>query len=99
MAFEQFDTFAFRFTTEDGKPPIIYLLRKDFDTPQDCFFEGKVPHWDDPLTKHMTWGNVAGPINLKLAQEEYAYYVGLVEIANKVGLPGHFAMQKAKEHN
>lgn len=79
-----FDTYAFRFAL-DGAPDsrrIVYLLRKDFVTPQDCFYEDDeehVPHWHQDTARAMTWGRMAGPLDLVLGPTDYARYAALAD--------------------
>lgn len=75
------DTFAFRFSRYGSVEArkIIFLVQSDFKTPQDAFYEGDVPHWENAETRTLTWGRMAGPMDLCLAPDEYDYYKSLVE--------------------
>ena len=74
-----FDTYAFRFSAHGIRPRLIYLVQRDFQTPQDCFIEGTVAHWTDNVAKTMTWGKVAGPIDLQLSTREFARFMALAK--------------------
>lgn len=75
------DTFALRFSRQ-GDPEarkLVFLLRRDFTTPQDCFYEGDVPHWEQADWARKTWGEIGGPLDLCLCPEQYDYYAQLAE--------------------
>lgn len=75
------DTFALRFS-KHGDPvakKIIFLMRKDFTTPQDCFFEGEVAHWEKAEWRKETWGVVSTPLELCLCPQQYDVYAQLAE--------------------
>jgi hypothetical protein len=80
-----YDTYSFRFTcaNDSQAKAVIYLVKADFRTPQDCFYEGDVVHWETLEYKRKTWGRVAGPMDFCVCASTYDYYVNLAEACKK----------------
>lgn len=77
-----FTTYLFRFRNgaDPVAPAILYLLKNDFTTPQDCLREDD-PFWVNEGTRRTTWGKtISTPFDVELSEREYTKYSELAKV-------------------